>query len=325
MQPRLPELLDRDDPRAAAADLRACQALLWRGSKSFAAASLLLPARVRRPAAALYAFCRMADDAVDESDDPGAVDALLERLDRVYAGRPFDSPIDRAFARMVSEADLPRPLVEALIEGFAWDAEGRRYSTLSSLCDYGARVAATVGAMMTLLMGARDAETLARACDLGVAMQLTNIARDVGEDARRGRIYLPLDWLDEAGIDAGAFIARPVFSPALGEVVARLLGHADVLYARADQGIGRLPRDCQAAIRAARAIYADIGRVIAAAGHDSVSRRAVVPALRKVRLLVGALLGAGGAKERERLLAGPAAPPLPETAFLVHAAAVGAA
>ena len=106
-------------------------------------------------------------------------------------------------------------------------------TSLEALHGYAARVAGTVGVMMTLLMGVRDAAALARACDLGVAMQLTNIARDVGEDARAGRLYLPLDWLDEAGVDRDRFLAAPAPSPALARVVARLLAEADRLYARA--------------------------------------------------------------------------------------------
>lgn len=308
-----------DDPASVEADLEACRASLRKGSKSFAAASLLLPPRVRRPAAALYAFCRMADDAVDESGDPHAVDELRARLDQAYAGAPHDSPIDRAFSRMVAEQAMPRELVLALIEGFAWDAEGRRYTTISELCAYGARVAAAVGAMMTVLMGPRDADTLARACDLGVAMQLTNIARDVGEDARNGRLYLPLSWLDEAGIDAAAFLRDPRPSEALAGVIARLLRYADGLYARSDRGISMLPPDCRAAIRSARLIYADIGRVIAASGHDSVSRRAVVSGWRKLWLVLRALTIS---RPAERSLDERRAPPLPETAFLVRAAAL---
>ena len=94
---------------------------------------------------------------------------------------------------MVAEHKLPRAIPEALLEGFAWDAAHRRYETLSAVRAYGARVAGSVGAMMCLIMGATSRDALSRACDLGLAMQLTNIARDVGEDARAGRLYLPLD------------------------------------------------------------------------------------------------------------------------------------
>lgn len=302
-------------PEASEADFAACRARLRAGSKSFAAAALLLPARVRRPATALYAFCRMADDAVDLAEDRGAVAALRQRLADAYRGRPFDSPVDRAFARMAAEHDLPRELMDALIEGFAWDAEGKRYATIADLCAYGARVAGTVGAMMTVLMGARDADTLARACDLGVAMQLTNIARDVGEDARNGRLYLPSTWLEEAHVDGARFLRDPRPSPQIAAVVARLLRYAEGLYTRSDAGIGMLPRDCRSSIRAARLIYAEIGREIEAARFDSVSRRAVVPARRKVWLLLRSFF----ARRAEQGNEGRSAPPLPETRFLVAA------
>jgi hypothetical protein len=183
---------------------------------------------------------------------------------------------DRALACVVHQAGLPRILLDALLEGFAWDAEGRRYETLEDLHDYAARVAGTVGAMMSMVMDTRSPSALARACELGLAMQLTNIARDVGEDARAGRLYLPLQWLREAGIDPDAWLQQPEFSPAIAKVVQRLLHAADTLYRRAERGVAELPRDCRPAIQAARLVYAEIGREIEAAGFDSVNRRAVV-------------------------------------------------
>jgi phytoene synthase len=210
---------------------------------------------------------------------------LRGRLDAVYAGRPGDDPADRALAAVIRRHALPRALPEALLEGFAWDAEGRRYPDLAGVLAYGARVAGAVGAMMAVLMGARTPAMLARASDLGVAMQLTNIARDVGEDARAGRLYLPADWLREAGIDPDAFLARPASTPALAGVVRRLLEVADALYRRADSGIARLPWRCRPGIYAARLLYDEIGREVARRGYDPVSGRAVVPARRKLRLI----------------------------------------
>ena len=307
----------------APADLEACRAAIRTGSHSFHAASRLLPARVRDPALVLYAFCRFADDAVDEgADKVRAVLRLRDRLDAAYAGRPHDAPADRAFAAMVRAHEMPRALPEALLEGFAWDAEGRRYATLSEVCASSARVAAAVGAMMCVLMGARAPDTLARACDLGVAMQLTNIARDVGEDARAGRIYLPLDWLAEAGIDAGAFLTDPRPGPALGGVVARLLAFADDLYLRSEAGISALPMSCRAGIHAARLIYGAIGAEVARAGHDSVTRRVRTTGRRKLGLIALAGVRAAASPvmpQSARLHAAP----LPEVAFLVTAAARG--
>jgi phytoene synthase len=260
-------------------------------SKTFATASYLFPRVVRDRAAILYAFCRVTDDRVD--DDPRAslrtIEAMRSRLDLAYAGRPENDPVDRAFTSLLAAVSLPQALPLALLEGMEWDVLGRRYETVEDLHAYAARVAGTVGAMMALVMGARGAEVLARACDLGVAMQLTNVARDVGEDARRGRLYLPGTWMREAGLEPDAWLARAAPSAALGSVVIRLLSDAERLYRRSDRGIPLLPRSCRVAIRAARLVYADIGRSIAAARFDSVSRRAFVPAWRKAWLLFRAL------------------------------------
>jgi phytoene synthase len=279
------------DARIAPEDLRACAELLSKGSKSFAMASLVLPRVVRERATVLYAFCRVADDLVDA--DPHAtvetVEKLRERLRLVYAGTPQDDPVDRALTVVMRETRIPFSIPDALLEGMTWDATGRRYETMDELYAYCARVAGTVGVMMTMAMGARGHAVLARACDLGVAMQLTNIARDVGEDARNGRLYLPRAWLADAGVDADAFMKNPGASSQIRAIVARLLEHADTLYARADHGVPMLPASCRTAIRAARLVYADIGRVIAAAGHDSITRRAVVSRGRKVWLLFRAL------------------------------------
>ena len=204
------------------ADIATCRALLKGGSRTFHAAAKVLPRGVADPAIALYAFCRLADDAVDLGNDRmAAVARLRDRLDRAYRGQPMNLAADRAFADVVAKFGIPRELPEAMLEGLAWDAEGRRYETLRDLAAYAARVAGSVGAMMTLVMGQRAPEIVARACDLGVAMQLTNIARDVGEDARAGRLYLPLQWLREAGTDPDAWLAKPVFTPEIAAIVQR--------------------------------------------------------------------------------------------------------
>jgi phytoene synthase len=299
------------------ADIAACRALLCSGSRSFYAASLLLPRRVRNPATALYAFCREADDAIDLGDDPAAALAnLYNRLDAAYEGEPYPSSVDRAFAATIEEFDIPKALPAALIEGLAWDSQGRRYETFADLLDYAARVAGSVGVMMAVLMGVRDHETLARASDLGVAMQLTNIARDVGEDARAGRLFLPQAWLHDADIDETAFIAAPLFTKELGGLVQKLLNEAKQLYARASSGIARLPPDCRVGISAARKIYAAIGQEIAGSGYDSVSTRAHVAGARKLWLAAGAVIAAMGSARSN------AAGALSANLFLINAAAV---
>ncbi|WP_231734003.1 phytoene/squalene synthase family protein [Limnohabitans sp. Rim47] len=270
-------------------DLQACVAMMQGGSKTFFAASRLLPPRVRTAAIALYAFCRVADDLVDEaspSDTP--LQVLQSRLDAIYAGTPHDHVEDHALSLLVQQYKLPRHLLDALIEGFAWDAAGRTYNSIEDLHAYGARVAGSVGAMMSWIMGPQSMDTLARACELGVAMQLTNIARDVGHDARIGRLYLPRRWLIEAGVQPDAWLAQPTFSPAIAQVVTRLLDEADRLYKQAHSGIAALPPDCRAAICAASVIYAEIGHQLRREGLDSVNKRTVVSTTRKLMLLASA-------------------------------------
>lgn len=294
----------------AAADRAACRALLAGGSRSFLAASRLLPQRVRDPATALYAFCRVADDAVDgsgASDKATALARLRLRLDRAYDGTPSSTPADRAFADVVSRFAIPRALPEALLEGFAWDVQGRTYEALEDVHAYAARVAGSVGVMMALIMGVRSREALGCAASLGAAMQLTNIARDVGEDAATGRLYLPRAWMRDAGLDPDVWLAAPRFDPRLAGVVQRLLAEADRLYRSADAGIGMLPFGCRPGIRAARTLYAAIGRDVARAGFDSIGRRAHVPAIRKIALVLATFRPRLGARDDQASRAPPAA------------------
>ncbi|MDP3265129.1 MAG: phytoene/squalene synthase family protein [Tabrizicola sp.] len=302
-------------------DMEACRAAIRTGSLSFHAASRLLPSAVRDPALALYAFCRLADDAVDEGDDKtGAVLRLHDRLDRVYAGRPVDAAADRAFAAVVEGFEMPRALPDALLEGMAWDAVGRRYDDLSGVLAYAARVAAAVGAMMCVLMRVRDGDALARACDLGLAMQLTNIARDVGEDARAGRVYLPLGWLAEAGVPLEPWLNAPVASAGVRRVVRRLLAEAERLYVRSEAGVGALPMGCRPGIFAARLIYDGIGAAVRRGGYDSVGQRARTTKAQKIGWLGLAVAKSAAVSVMPRG-AVLHAPPVPEVAFLVQAAA----
>ena len=303
------------------ADLEHCRNVIRTGSLSFHAASKLLPASVRDPALALYAFCRLADDEVDEGFEKGrAVIELQERLDLAYAGIPRNAPEDRAFAAIIEEFDMPRALPEALLEGLAWDAVGRRYDTLSGVREYSSRVASAVGAMMCVLMRVRNADALARACDLGVAMQLTNIARDVGEDARAGRIYLPLDWLADEGMSVQDFLATPQATPEMRRMVKRLLSEARRLYIRSESGIGALPVRARTGIFAARYIYDGIGGALRRNNHDSISFRARTTKAQKIKLIGKAGLRAAGSVVLPR---SPViyAKPLAEVAFLVDATA----
>ena len=304
-------------------DMEHCRAVIRTGSLSFHAASKLLPARVRDPALALYAFCRLADDEVDEGGHKArAVLDLQERLDAAYAGRPRNAPEDRAFAAIIEAFDMPRALPDALLEGLAWDAEERMYDDLSGVISYAARVASAVGAMMCVLMRVRDADALARACDLGVAMQLTNIARDVGQDAAAGRLYLPLDWLAGAGKTPEGFLANPQADKETRAIVRRLLAEARRLYLRSEAGVSALPRGARSGIFAARYIYAGIGKEVRKQGFDSITTRAHTSKSQKIGWLAQAGIRAAATTVMPM---SPViyAPALPEVQFLVDAAARG--
>jgi len=305
----------RAEPRFAKfADLALCREMIRVGSKTFHLSSRLLPSRVRDAALCLYAFCRVADDAVDEAENvEAAVADLMLRLDHIYAHNPLDHAADRAFADIAVRFAIPRALPDALIEGFAWDAAGRTYETRSDVTAYAVRVAGTVGAMMAILMQARSPDAIARASDLGIAMQFTNIARDVGDDAKLGRLYLPREWMRDAGLDPDEFLRAPKFTPALGSVIAKLLREADFYYERATSGIAMLPSNCRRAILASRLLYAEIGREVAHRHFDSVSSRAVVSRQRKLTLLARAFIG----KPLKHAMSHE--PPAPEAAFLVDA------
>ena len=302
-------------------DLKACYKQIKDGSHSFYAASKLLPKNVRDPAIVLYAFCRIADDTVDlgfGGDDP--ISSLRERLKLAYLGTPKNLPTDRAFAEMVKSCQMPRELPEALLEGLEWDAAGLSFASLSELHSYSARVASAVGVMMCVLMGVRDKDVLARACDLGAAMQLTNIARDIGEDARNGRLYIPLEWMAEEGIKPSEFLKNPKPGPKIAKLAKRLLSEAENLYNRAEAGLSALPLSCRPGIFAARHIYEQIGRHIASKNYDSISDRAFTTKLEKVGFLALSVANTATVTLMPTSAIVHAAP-LKEMEFLISAAA----
>ena len=238
-------------------DLETCYEIIKKGSHSFYAASQILPKKVRDSAIVLYSFCRIVDDAIDDSQAKAlSLKKLFFRLEKVYLGKPENHSSDRCFAKLVRFYEMPKALPMALLEGMQWDAEGRKYKSLPELRSYCARVASTVGVMMCVLMRVRDKDILARACDLGVAMQLTNIVRDIGEDARSDRIYIPTDWMKEKNLDIEDFLTSPKPSKELASIARRLLQEASRLYKRSESGLFGLPTSCQPGIYAARYIYA---------------------------------------------------------------------
>lgn len=282
-------------------------------------ASRLLPSRMRDAVLVYYAYCRQSDDAIDESEHPRlALARLQQELKAIFSGQPAPDLVSRQLSRLVRSQGLSFAPFAGLLEGFAWDCEKKEYNSLEELEEYCARVAGTVGISMTEMMGPRDPSILARAADLGVAMQLTNIARDVGSDARAQRLYLPRSWMREAGQSPEQWLQAPSFSPEIAVFVQRLLQRANSLYQRCESGIAALPKDCRASIFAARLIYSDIGRVLKKQHWDSVSQRAYVRRPRKLVLLAQAWLFPPQAQDKLH------EPALPATQWLCEASPTNA-
>jgi phytoene synthase len=257
------------------------RAVIRRHSKSFALAARLLAPAARRRAERLYAWCRHADDAIDHAPTPlaaaVALAGLRADLAAVYAGRRPDSPAAGLLAAVVADCGLPQRYPEELLAGMAMDAAGTRFDALDDLLVYAHRVAGVVGLMMGHALGVSDDRAGPHAGALGIAMQLTNIARDVAEDWGRGRLYLPLAWLDGEP-PAG----RPLADAAVAPAVERLLAVADSYYAAGDAGLTFLDGRSRLAVRVARTVYSEIGTRVRAAGGRPSAGRAVVPGRRKL-------------------------------------------
>jgi phytoene synthase len=269
------------------------------GSKSFALASRFLPQGMHEDCVMLYAWCRHADDVIDGQEagfatgaqgDPAArLRELRDLTHRALQGNP-EAPVYAGLARVVAARNIPHRHVDELLDGFGMDVDGRVYHTMNDLLDYCYHVAGVVGVMMARIMGVRDEAVLDRASDLGLAFQLTNIARDVIDDARIGRTYLPRDLLaaEEIGtIDPDDMGQRP----ALHRVALRLLDDAEIYYRSADVGIAALPRRPALAIAAARNIYRQIGVKLRAEGPDAWNGRLSTTRGEKLRLAARAAAG----------------------------------
>jgi phytoene synthase len=285
------------------------------GSKSFAAAARLFDLETRDSAMLLYAWCRHCDDMIDGQSlghvQIGGGGASREALDHLHAqtravfrGAEPEDPAFAALAEVIRRHDLPEAFALAHLAGYAMDVEGRVYRTLADTLEYCYGVAGVVGLMMARVMGVRRPEILDRACDLGIAFQLTNIARDVIEDAADGRVYLPREWLAQAGITAGEIALRE-HRAALAGVVARLLAAAEPYYASAAIGIADLPPRSAWAIAAAHRVYRAIGTEVARRGPDAWNARVVTTGASKLAALLGGGADALAAPVRRRLRAPP--------------------
>jgi 15-cis-phytoene synthase len=275
------------------------EAAISAGSKSFRFASRLFDRDTRERSWLLYAWCRACDDLADGQTlghdampppDPAARLALIRReTERALAGeRTGNAPFD-ALGLVAHECGIARRYVDDHVAGFALDAAGWRPQTEADLLLYCYHVAGAVGCMMAIIMGVspQDEATLDRAADLGIAFQLANIARDLTDDAAVGRVYLPDDWLREAGVATGE-IGEPRHRKALARLAARL-GALEARYrASAREGARSLPFRARWAVLAAARIYGGIAEQVVAAGPRAWDRRVTTSKAEKFRHVAAA-------------------------------------
>jgi 15-cis-phytoene synthase len=284
-------------------DAQVCQRVVRDHARTFHLASVFLPEHKRRAAFALYAFCRVADDIVDRADaargadgslDPtveAALSAHAAKLQDALAGAPRD-PVFRELDRVMREFGVPAAVLRELLDGVAMDLRPVRYETWAELSAYCEGVASSVGEMCTYVFGVQgDADTrtvaLRYARTLGLAMQLTNILRDVGEDARRGRCYLPVQDLAAVGLTPDDILAGslPSGDPRWRRLMVAQLARARALYEAAMPGIPLLSPDAQRCAWACAIGYSGILGAIERIGYDSLRQRARLSTGARARVL----------------------------------------
>jgi 15-cis-phytoene synthase len=277
------------------------EASIAKGSKSFGAASKLFDTRTRERAWLLYAWCRACDDIADGQDHGGVIvipeAEALERAadirrmtDAAYRGEPTGNPAFDCLAILNAECPIPRAFAEALLEGFDRDAAGWRPRSEADLFSYCWNVAGAVGCMMAVVMGVDPAEedTLDRACDLGLAFQLANIARDVAEDAAGDRCYLPMEWLVEMDIPPGQHM-HPAYRKRLAVMAKWLAEYVDLYEASARIGATRLPFRSRWAVLAASNIYGAIAEKVRERGEHAWDHRVTTSSQEKTGFVAAAL------------------------------------
>ena len=264
-----------------------------RGSKSFAMASRLFNRQTRERAWLLYAWCRKCDDIADGQDHGGVMTGVADgqarlavmraQSDAALRGEATGDPAFDGFGLVMRECAIPPRFAHDLLDGFALDARDWRPTTEVDMLRYCYHVAGAVGCMMAVLMGVdpKDEATLDRACDLGLAFQLANIARDIGEDQQAGRCYLPQQWLAEMEIPPGRQM-EPAFRPQLTLLAGRLTSLAADYEASARHGTGALPPRAAWAVLAAAGIYGDIAREVARRGQRAWDDRVATPKSEKL-------------------------------------------
>lgn len=261
-----------------------CQQRAAQSGSSFYYSFLFLPEERRRAITALYAFCREVDDVVDECTDPGVARMKLawwrQEVANAYAGRA-QHPVARALAEVTKRFDLRQERLQEIIDGMEMDLDHNRYPDFATLRRYCHRVAGVVGLLSAEIFGYQDPRTLDYAAELGIALQLTNIIRDVGEDARRGRIYLPLDELERHEVRAADILAARE-NENFRRLMEFQIERAQDFYRRALAALPAIDRRAQRAGLVMAAIYRTLLEEIRADGCRVLTQRTALTPVRKL-------------------------------------------
>ena len=263
--------------------------ILSRYGKTFRLASRLLPKGVRDDAAVVYAFCRLVDDAVDEAESPKSGLADLRSIQDAFDRGDRSGPLG-PFLDVVEKRQIPPAAVRDLLAGVGRDLRQVCFQTDRDLIHYSYQVAGTVGLMMARVLGVRGEQPLPFAIDLGIGMQLTNICRDVAEDARRGRIYLPMLRLTNAGTESAELLTGRAKPSSVSQVVREVLALAEHYYDSGLQGLRHVDLRSRIGIIAALYMYREIGRKLLRNGANPLEGRTVVALPRKLFLMGKAIL-----------------------------------
>jgi phytoene synthase len=268
-----------------------CEQMIRKGSLSFSLASRLLSGSSRQAIYMLYAWCRRCDDMVDkcesgidEQQKQSIIAELREKTIRAANGQKTDDFAFDAMGAIMREYEIPEQYPLDLLAGMNDDLHHRPVVDEQQLMDYCYKVAGTVGLMFSHIVGINHASALKLAAHLGMAMQITNISRDVFEDWQNGRSYLPSNWLMEEGVDPND-ITNEKYRAGLVRVVERALKMADTLYSHGDDGLQALSFRTALAVSSARRIYAEIGKDVRERGVHAWQTRTWIPLHRKLKLV----------------------------------------
>jgi len=262
-----------------------CKTLMAEGSKNIFLISCRFDRKTREAAFAIYGWFQFCHDVIVDEKSNQKLKDLVQLTNDCYAGKKMESLVYVAFQNVTHQYQIPIDYPLEVLEGLAMEGRNETYENINQLLVYCYRVAGTVGLMMSHVMGISNEKALLHAASLGKAIQLTNLSRDVGADAARGRVYLPQDWMEEVGLDK-ASLTNPDSHEKTAIVVKRVLLIADILYQSGNKALAYLPFRSACAIASAKEVHAEIGRHLLRSSDKVWKKRILISSGRKFWLMI---------------------------------------